>query len=415
MALGLAELILFGLLFDWLARRLKLPGLLGVLFVGMILGPYFFDFITPEIKVISYDLRMIALVVILLRAGFELSRKALAKVGGRAVLMSFIPCICEIFVITLVAPKILNLSYIESAILGTVLAAVSPAVVVPLMINFIEKKKGAKKGIPTLVLAGASCDDAVAIVLCTSFISMYVGKKVSLLTNILDVPVSVITGVIIGLISGYFLMKFFKRTNPRATKRSLIILGLSIILLSFQKNITQIFPFAALISIMSIGFIILEKDEHMAHEISSKLGKIWIFAQLLLFVLVGAEVNVPVAINAGLRGVLVIFAGLIGRSLGVQVCLFKSNLNIKEKIFVTFSYLPKATVQAAIGGAPLAAMSAAKMNIYPGEIILAIAVLSILVTAPLGAVLIKWSGEKFLKVSDELDKNSALEAALESK
>ena len=396
MLTGIAQCIIFGLFFDWLFRLLKLPGLIGLLFLGVLTGPHVLGILNTETLAVSEDLRLMALVVILLRSGFEVSKDALAKVGGRAIMMAFIPCICETAVVTMVAPHLLPLTYLEAAMLGSLLAAVSPAVVVPLMIRFIKEGKGEDKGIPTLVLAGASCDDAVAIVLCTSFIGMYAGKSVHIAKSLAMIPVSVVTGIITGLIIGYLLYRFFISFNPRATKRGLILLGLSVFLMALQKHIEHAVPFSGLLAIMSIGFIILEKCEKTAHEISSKLDKIWIFAQLLLFILVGAQVNLPVAAHAGLAGALIIVTGLAGRSLGVHICLFRSNLTAKERLFVTVSYLPKATVQAAIGGLPLAAMTTAGMNTAPGEIILAIAVLSILMTAPIGAILITKGGNTLI-------------------
>lgn len=415
MLLGIAEFIVLGLIFDWIFRKLNLPGLIGLLFLGVLLGPYVGDLINKETMLVSHDLRMMALIIILLRAGFEISRKALAKVGFRALLISFIPCIFEAATVTIVGPEILNISTLEAAMLGSILAAVSPAVVVPLMIKFIKEGRGEKKGIPTLVMAGSSGDDAVAIVLCTSFIGMYVGKSINIAKDLFFVPVSAFIGIGLGLGVGIFLFKIFKRFNSRATKRTLIVLGVSVFMLTLQKNIEQFIPFSALLAIMTIGFIILEKNEHIAHEISSKLGKIWVFAQLLLFILVGAQVNIPIAVNAGISGALVIFIGLIGRSVGVQLCLLKSELNFKERIFVNISYLPKATVQAAIGGAPLAAMIAAGMATDAGELILAIAVLSILLTAPLGAFLIAKAGQTCLTHATITSKNNhQIKAVLES-
>ena len=402
MLIGIAFIILFGLIADWLVRKFKLPGLIGLLLMGIIIGPFGFDILKLDLLNVSYDLRVFALIVILLRAGFELSREALAKVGVRAILLSFIPCILEVTFITYAAPFFLPLSRLEAAMLGSVLAAVSPAVVVPLMIKMIDEGRGIGKGIPTLVLAGASVDDAVAIVLCTSFIGMYVGKSVSIGRSLLNIPISVIIGIISGLIIGILLYHIFKKFNPRATKRILVIFALSIFLVILQKKIEHFIPFAALLAVMSIGFVILEKSELMAHEISAKLGKVWIFAQLLLFTLIGAQVKVPVALQAGFSGLLIIFIGLLGRSIAVQICLIKSHLNMKERLFVMISYLPKATVQAAIGGAPLAAMAAAGIAIASGELILAMAVLSILVTAPIGAILINWSG-KFLLVQEPIE------------
>jgi len=415
MAFGIAELVILGLLVDWLARKFRLPGLIGLLLLGVIMGPHVSGLLNAETRAVAADLRLIALVVILLRAGFEISKDALAKVGGRAVLMAFVPCLCEVTVVTLVGPLLLGLSRMESAILGGVLAAVSPAVVVPLMIRFIEEGRGADKGVPTLVLAGASCDDAVAIVLCASFIGIYQGSDVNMVWQAISIPLSVLVGCGIGLGVGAVLCRLFDVFNPRATKRVLILLGLSVLLLQTEKRIEHIIPFAGLVSIMAIGFIILERREHAAHEISSKLGKIWVFAQLLLFTLVGAQVNVPIAFKAGAAGVLVIIFGLLGRSIGVQLCLLGSNLNRKERAFAGLSYLPKATVQAAIGATPLMAMKAAGMPTEPGEIILAIAVLSIILTAPTGAVLISWAGRRLLTISaTDPGQSPAMQAALES-
>ena len=416
MALGLAEIVLLGLLVDWLFRKLRLPGLVGLLLLGVAIGPYALDSVNQATQWVSADWRLIALIVILLRAGFEMSKEALSKVGLRAALLSFIPCLFEVGAVTLVAPLLLPLSRLEAAMLGAVLAAVSPAVVVPLMIRMIEEGRGAAKGIPTLVLAGASVDDAVAIVLCTAFVGMYVGDSVNLGWQLARIPISVLVGAGVGLAVGFVLYRLFDRFNPRATKRVLVLLGLSVLLLQVQDIIASVVPFAALISIMAIGFIILEKREHAAHEISSKLEKVWVFAQLLLFAFVGMQVNVPVAVHAGASGLLVLLAGLGGRSLAVQLCLLRSPLSLRERLFVNISYFPKATVQAAIGATPLLAMQAAGMETAPGEVILAMAVISILITAPIGAVAIAWSGRRWLEVSASSPEESpAMQAAFESR
>lgn len=415
MALGLLEIIILGLLVDWLTRRFaKVPGMIGLLVLGAIMGPYGVGLLEPKILDVAKDFRLIALVVILLRAGFEISSEALRRVGFRAVLLSLIPCIFEISVVTLVAQPILGLTLLEAAILGGILAAVSPAVVVPLMIRFIKAGRGAKNSVPTLVLAGASCDDAVAIVLSMSFIGMYVGRSVDVAWQISTVPVSIITGIVVGASIGFGMCKFFDRFNPRATKRVLILLAVALGLLMLQEHVENILPFASLLAIMTVGFVILEKREHAAHEISSKLGKIWIFAQLLLFTFSGAEVNLKVAMNSGLLGAAVIFLGLLGRCIGVQLCLLRSVLSGKERLFVMISYLPKATVQAAIGMSPLVAMKKAGMPTAPGEMILAIAVLSIVLTAPAGAIAIAWAGENLLDVMPDAESGPAAQAAEES-
>lgn len=410
MALGIAEIIVAGLLLDWLFRKMKVPGLIGLLLLGILIGPYALDILDPNMKSVSGDLRIIALIIILLRAGLELSKESLAKVGMRAIMMSFIPCILEISFVTYFAQKILGLTFLESAMLGAVLGAVSPAVVVPIMIKYIEEGRGAKKGIPTLVLAGASCDDAVAIVLCSSFVGMYVGENINVAWQLIGVPISITIGIITGLGIGTFLYKVFEKFHPRATKKVLILIGVSVLLVHFEKYIEHFIPFAALIAVMSIGFIILEKKEKIAHQVSSKLGKIWVLAQLLLFAVVGTQVNISVAFKAGLSGSIVILLGLLGRAIGVQLCLIKSNFNLRERLFIGISYIPKATVQAAIGAAPLIAMQKAGISTFPGELILAVAVLSIIITAPLGAILISWAGDKFLTI--DFSKNDTAKAAV---
>ncbi len=399
MILGIAEIILGGMAFEWLARKLKAPGLLGLLLLGLLAGPFAFNLIDPGIYAVATDLRLVALVVILFRAGFEMNRQQLARVGVRAALMAFIPCLCETAVVTCVASWLLPLTLPESAILGAVLAAVSPAVIVPYMIRFKQEGRGTDKGIPTLVLAGASCDDAVAIVLCGAFTAAYIGQPTGIATQIASIPVSVVTGVGIGLVLGYVVHRFFKTINPRATKRLLLLLALAILLTQVQPAIEAFVPYSALMSIMAIGIMIYELEEQAAWEMSVKLAKLWIFAQLLLFVLVGAQVDITLVRSVGWGGAGVIFAGLLGRSCGVLLCLVRSELTFRERVFVVFAYVPKATVQAAIGAAPMAAMVAAGVSATPGKVILAVAVLSILLTAPLGAALIHLGGRHLLTLS----------------
>jgi len=405
MALGLAELILFSLLVDWIARRVNIPGLVGMLFVGTIMGPYALNMLKPGLLDVSSDLRMIALIVILLRAGFELSKQTLKRVGSRALLLSAIPAVFEGVTITFVAPHFINLTYMESAILGAIIAAVSPAVVVPLMIYFIEKKRGTGQGIPTLILAASSVDDVFVIVVYSVLIGFYTGAKVNIALKLASIPVSILLGIGIGLGAGLLLYRLFDRFNPRATKRLLIILGASIVLVAVEPVMEKFIPFAALLAVMAMGTIILERNEYMAHEISSRLSKVWVFAEILLFTLVGAQVDVHVALKAGLAGSAIIGIGLIARSIGTYTCLLRSPFSIKERIFIVISYIPKATVQAAIGGAPLMAMKAAGMNTAPGELILAIAVLSIILTAPIGAWAISFVGNRVLRseISGDID------------
>lgn len=409
MAISIAEIIILSLIADWILRRFHIPGLIGMLLVGVILGPYVLDWINPDLLVIGPDLRLIALIVILLRVGFELSRKTLHSVGGRILLLAFIPASLEGVTITLIGPSLLGLTYFESAILGTVLAAVSPAVVVPSMIRFIKERKGVEKDIPSMVMAAASVDDIYVIVAHSVVMGLYLGNQVNVAWQAASVPVSLILGISVGLAIGICLYHLFEHFNPRATKRVLIILALSLMLVRLEHLLAGYIPFAGLVSAMAIGFVILEKREYMAHEISAKLAKIWVFAEIILFSMVGAQVNITVAWKAGLIGAAVIGIGLLARGSGVWLCLLRSPLNLWERIFVLVAYSPKATVQAAIGSAPLMAMHAAGMDTGPGELILAIAVLSIILTAPTGAWAISILGDRILTVAtyDATTENSS--------
>jgi NhaP-type Na+/H+ or K+/H+ antiporter/CBS domain-containing protein len=407
MAVNLAELILLGLLVDYLFRRIRVPGLVGMLCTGILIGPFVLGLLKPGLLSVSSDLRMIALIVILLRAGFELGKDTLRRVGLQAVLLSCIPAILEALAVMLLGPRLLGLSYLESAILGSILGAVSPAVVVPLMIDFMDRKKGTEKGIPTLVLAASSIDDVFVIVIYSVLIGFYTGSKLNIAWKMAGIPVSIISGIVTGLIIGFILYRLFDKFNPRATKRLLIILGISIVLVALEPSLEKFMPFAALLAVMAMGIIVLEKNEYMAHEISGKLAKLWVFAEILLFTLVGAQVNIHVALKAGLSGSILIGLALIARSIGTYLCLIGSSFTQAERMFIVISYIPKATVQAAIGGAPLLAMQAAGMNAGPGQIILAVAVLSILLTAPVGAWAISFVGDRVLKQEKTLTTTSA--------
>jgi len=397
MALSLALIILLCLVSEWLFTRLGLPPLVGMIGIGVLFGPSILNLIHPSLLNVSSDLRLMALIIILLRSGFKLSKGSLHKVGRHALLLGFLPATCEALLIFVMAPLLLGISSMEAAILGCILAAVSPAVVVPPMIRFIEERRGEKKNIPTMVLAGASLDDVTVIVVYSILIGIYSGKQINIGWQLAGIPLSIFTGIALGLALALILITMFERFNPRATKRTLIVVSLSIMLVSLKDFLDTLnIPFAPLIAVMTIGFVILEKRELMAHEISSKLAKIWIFAQILLFTLVGSQVQIEAALDAGLKGIALIFLGLLARSVGTYLCTLGSNLNQKEKLFVVLSYLPKATVQAAIGAAPLMVMQANGMPLRAGEIILAMAVMSILVTAPLGALAIHWGGRALL-------------------
>ncbi len=413
MIVSLAELLVLGLIVDWAFRRMAVPGLVGMLFLGVLFGPYVLGRVNPELLAVSGDFRLIALIVILLRAGFELSKDTLNRVGGRVALLATVPAIVEGVAIMALGPPLLGLSLMESAILGSILAAVSPAVVVPLMIRFMEQGKGAEKGIPTMILAAAALDDVFVIVVYSVLIGIYTGSSVNVAWQLAGIPISILLGVAAGLALGVVLFRVFRRFDPRATKRVLILLGLSVLLVRAEHLLQPWVAFASLLAVMALGFIILEKDEHMAHEISSKLGKIWVFAEIVLFTMVGAEVDLDVAFEAGLAGTVLIALGLVARSIGAYGCLLGSDLNVSERLFVVISYLPKATVQAAIGGAPLAAMALAGMGTGPGQVILAVAVLSIVLTAPLGAWAISAAGDKILEVAPP-NVHDARDAVIES-
>ncbi len=390
-ALSIAIIMFFGMLGNLLFIKLKLPGLLGMLIAGVIIGPYSLNLIDDSVLSISADLRNIALIIILLRAGFGLNRKELKKIGKTAIKMSFIPGIMEGLSIALVSIWLLNLDFIRGGMLGFIIAAVSPAVVVPLMLRFIEEKKGMRKGIPVLILSAASIDDVFAITIFTSFMGFYANKNFNIAYQLLNIPLSIILGVILGLVIGTVLLWLFNKFHIRDSKKVILILTLAIFMVSLEKAIENYIMIASLIGVMALGFIITEKKPGLGIRLASKYGKVWLFSELFLFVLVGAEVNTRVALNAGLVGLTIITIGLFARSIGVFLSTIYSGLNIKEKIFVVISYWPKATVQAAIGAIPLS------QGVKDGDLILAIAVLSIVITAPLGAIFINLLAPRILE------------------
>ena len=390
MALSLALIILLGLSADYAARRLKIPGLVGMLLVGCACGPYVLNLLSPEMLKVSGDFRKIALIVILLRAGFELHRRTLHRVGRAALIMSCLPALFEIGGVMLVAPHLLHISLLDAAVLGAILGAVSPAVVVPLMIDFMDRGRGTRKGIPTLILAASSIDDVFVIVLFTILMGMYGGEMSTVWMKLGEIPLSIVLGIIVGIIPGYLLYRLFTTYDWQPPKRTIVVLATAIFISWVETAVEAWVPVAGLLGVMAIGFIILEKSEPIAHLISQKLKKLWVFAELLLFVLVGAQVNVRVAWEAGLAGAVVVVAGLLFRSAGTFLSLLGTPLNMRERLFCVVAYIPKATVQAAIGAVPLAA------GVASGEVILAVAVLSILLTAPVGAVGIKVLGNRIL-------------------
>lgn len=391
MLTSIALIILMGLSLAFIFDKLKLPRLIGMILTGIILGPYMLNVLDPTILNISSELRQIALVIILTRAGLALDIKDLKKVGRPAILMCFVPTTFEILGFIILGPKLLNLSFLDSAILGTVIAAVSPAIIVPRMIKLIDEGFGIKKSIPQLILAGASVDDIFVIVLFTSLSSLGKSESSFSLKILLQIPISIILGVLIGVIIGLILIKLFKVLHTRDSNKLLIILSISFLFLTLENSLKGYIPISGLLAVMSLGATIYKLNNNLSIRLSSKYSKLWVGAEIFLFVLVGATVNLNYALNLGLVSIIIIIFALIFRIIGVNLSLIKTNLNKKEKLFTSFSYLPKATVQAAIGAIPLS------MGLSSGETILTVAVVSILVTAPLGAILIDNTYKKLLK------------------
>lgn len=390
MLLSIALILLAGMFMGWLCKKIRLPGLLGMLFTGIILGPYVLNVIDDSILNISADLRKIALIIILTRAGLSLDIKDLKKVGRPAILMCFVLACFEMAGMILLAPRILGISTLDAAIMGAVVAAVSPAVVVPKMIKLMEEGYGVKKGIPQLILAGASVDDVFVIVMFTAFTGLAQGESVSV-KSFVNVPLSVITGALAGLAVGYLLAKFFERVHIRDTSKVMILLSVSFILVTAEDYFSNVIPFSALIGVMAAGVSLQKKREVVAKRLSSKFNKLWAVSEIMLFVLVGAAVDIQYAVKAGAAPVLLVLAVLVFRMAGVLVCLLKTRLNRKERTFCMLAYMPKATVQAAIGGMPLA------MGLSCGNIVLSVAVIAILITAPLGAFCIDATYRRFLQ------------------
>lgn len=390
MLLSVALIFTIGLILGELCTKLKLPGFIGMILTGILLGPYVLDLISDEMLTISGDLRTIALVVILLRAGLSLDIEDLKQIGRPAILMAFIPATIEIIVVIVLAPILFDITYIEAAILGSVLAAVSPAVVVPKMIKLMNDGYGKTKKIPHLIMASASVDDIYVIVLFTAFLQMFQTGEVSL-NSILLVPIAIITGIVVGILLGGVLALFFRFFRVRDTIKVLLILAVSLFLIVVQDMINDIIPYSALLSVMVVGITFLNQSEIRALRLRDKFSRVWVFAELILFVLVGAAVDISLAFGVGLIALVMLLVQLVARFGAVQLCLIQTPLDQKERVFSGISYLPKATVQAAIGGIPL------MLGVPAGELILALAVLSIIVTAPLGAIGIDVTHKRFLE------------------
>lgn len=392
MLLSIALILLVGMSMSWICRKIKLPGLLGMLITGIVLGPYVLNMLDIKLLGISADLRKIALIIILTRAGLGLDLASLKKIGRPAVLMCFVPATFELAGMLLLAPRLMGMSLLEAAVMGAVLAAVSPAVVVPRMVKLMEEGYGVKEGIPQLILAGASVDDVYVIVLFSTFSGMMQGEGASVI-RFVNIPVSIILGMIIGLTIGVLLAFYFQKVHIRDTAKVLIILGISFLLAAAEDSLTTPVTFSALIAIMFIGVGLQRKREAVAKRLAVKYGKLWVAAEVFLFVLVGATVNIGYLGRVGVRALLMIAGALLFRMAGVWVCLLGTGLKTGEKAFTMLAYTPKATVQAAIGGIPLA------LGFACGDTVLTVAVLAIVLTAPLGAFAIDLSYRKLLTKS----------------
>jgi len=395
MLTSLALIFLVGLSLASISNKLHLPRIIGMILTGIMLGPYVLDWLDPSIMGISTELRKIALIIILIKAGLSLDISDLKKIGLPAVLMSFLPAIFEIMAYVLLASYFLPVNRLEAAIIGAVLGAVSPAVVVPRMVNLIESKYGTKKGIPQLILAGASLDDVFVIVLFSTFVNMAKGENANII-DFVNIPISILLGVVMGAISGLVLACIFETSFKREkyirnSTKTIIVLAVAFLLMSLETWLEGKVAVSGLLAVMSMACTIkLRSVPKVYNRLSEKYGKLWIAAEVILFVLVGAAVDIRYTLEAGLGAVAMIFIGLAFRSLGTWLCLIKTELNLKERCFCVISYLPKATVQAAIGGVPLA------MGLPCGKIVLSVAVLSIIITAPLGAIGMDISYKKLL-------------------
>ncbi len=400
MLLSLSLIFLVGLSVAAICERLRLPRIIGMLLSGIVLGPYVLDWLDPSILGISAELRQIALIIILLKAGLSLDLHDLKRVGRPAVLMSFVPASFEIGGYLLLAPVLLGVNRVEAAVMGAVLSAVSPAVVVPRMLRLMEQRRGTDHSVPQMILAGASCDDIFVIVLFTTFVNMAQGGSAQV-TDFLNVPVSILLGVALGALVGIALALFFECAYTRGhgvrnSTKVIVVLGMAFLLITVEGWAKGTVAVSGLLAVVSMACVLKIKSAAVvSRRLSEKLGKLWIAAELVLFVLVGAAVDVRYTLRAGAGAVLMILAALVFRAMGVLVCLVRTPLSAQERLFCVIAYLPKATVQAAIGSVPLA------MGLPCGELVLSVAVLGILITAPLGALGIDASYKKLLPRAED--------------
>lgn len=396
MLTSFAFIFLLGMLLSSILKKLRLPGLLGMLITGIVLGPYVLNVLDPSILSISADLRQIALIIILTRAGLSLDINDLKKVGRPAILMCFVPACLEIAGMILLAPGLLGISVLDAAIMGTVVAAVSPAVIVPKMLMLMEQGYGRENSIPQLIMAGASVDDVFVIVLFTAFTGLAQGESITA-ASFAQVPVSILTGMIAGVVTGLLLAVLFAKLHIRDSGKVVVLLSISFLMVALENSIKGVIPFSGLLAVMSMGIALQKKRPVVAERLSVKYSKLWVAAEILLFVLVGATVDVSYALAAGASAIILIFGVLLFRMAGVFLCMLKTRLSGKERLFCMIAYMPKATVQAAIGGVPLA------LGLGCGKIVLTVAVLAILITAPLGAFGVDMTYRKLLpRITDKI-------------
>lgn len=399
MLTSLALIFLVGMSLGWIVTRLRLPSLLGMLLTGILLGPYVLDLLDASILGISADLRQLALIIILTRAGLSLNLEDLKKVGRPAVLLCFVPACFEIVGMVTIAPHLLGISVLDAAIMGAVVAAVSPAVIVPKMLRLMELGFGTRRSIPQMILAGASVDDVFVIVMFTAFTGLAQGGTFSPATFV-QIPISIVTGIIVGLAVGVAFGAVYRRIHVRDSVKVIVLLSLSFLFVALENAVKGIVPFSGLLAVMSCGIAINRRRPELAARLSGKYNRLWVAAEVLLFVLVGATVDIGYAAAAGVAAVLVVLGALVFRMAGVFVCLLRTQLSAKERLFCMIAYTPKATVQAAIGSVPLT------MGLGCGQIVLTVAVLAILITAPLGAFAIDLTYRRLLGQA-ELPQESA--------
>lgn len=400
-ALSLGLIIVLGLLSTKILKRFEVPGFIGLIGLGILLGPYVLDLLHGSFLELSRELCTIAIVILLIRAGLAISQDSVRKIGPTALKMGSLPSIFEGLSVTLIAPMLLNISIIEGGMIGFILSAVAPAILVPNMLDLIDKGIGIKKGIPTILLAGASSDDVVAITIFSAFLGIYFGTNVNILWTILGIPLSLILGLILGLIIGIVLLNLFNKWDFSITEKLLMILASGLLLNALGQALEGTIPIAGLLGVMVIGFMIINRLPKTGKRLSEHFSKLWILAEIIVFVMLGAQLNIFLAWSLLGTGLLIVVSGLLFRSLGVYVSLLGTDLNLKEKLFSMIAYVPKATVQATVGSIPLAA------GVASGETIVAIAAIAIIFTAPIGAIGIKVFGKRLLsKDIEDIDETT---------